>query len=392
LKQLNIITYEAIEDLERNKRSWDEAVSLLGGDIYYYCDWLLTWLQHYGKGNEIRCFLVYDKERLVGALPFIINDMGIPGFKAKIARLIGCHSCISVFRLPIKQGCEFSVLKSVVDQLMVNDFCDSVIVSNVEKRDVWGDLNAVNCSKASVLQETVGLCTRFELSKDFDEYLKRFSRKRRQKIRYERKQLETVSDLKIQVLEKDQCIAAFDKFVCLHTEQWKLQNQRGHFGEWKGSIEFNRDLIRKFAKSNMVKMYCLLDGPNVISMSYCYQTSTTSHNRLTARAVEPRFEKLGIGKVAYIRVLEKLMNEGISEEETGPGHYDYKVSLGATEHPMMRISFIREDLSSQLKSKVAMDFFKLLNFLYYRVWFLKISKKFFGGTGALWPYWSRNKL
>src|SRR5206468_5757264 len=90
--------YRSVENL---RRQWDDAVIALGGTIYMSYDWSRTWWEFYGAGKDLRIFLFYAGEQIVGILPLYIDRVGCGPLKFSIARLVCANLPPKAFNPPI---------------------------------------------------------------------------------------------------------------------------------------------------------------------------------------------------------------------------------------------------------------------------------------------------
>jgi hypothetical protein len=78
--------------------------------------------------------------------------------------------------------------------------------------------------------------------------------------------------------------------------------------------------------------------------------------------------------------------------EGGPGHYEYKLRLGAEEHPLRRVVISRRSALSRWRSALLLRWADLLHLLYYRGWFLKLAPRLGRSGRPLWGWWIRSRV
>ncbi|MBL4806176.1 MAG: GNAT family N-acetyltransferase [Rhodobacteraceae bacterium] len=395
-EQLSLTVLKSVSELIDCKEQWDSFVEAVGSDVYFLVDWLETWLKFYGKSCDLRCYIVKKNEQIIAVLPFCLEPLRIGFVSIRIARFVGSYGTIAVFSPPVQSGYEAQVMKIVLSSLFVAEKCDSVClsplsgVSRLSRIEDWNEIS--DGDFISLDRKDVGVHTLFELPESFDDFLTSLGKSRKKKYLYENRSLSKKFDIENRAIQEEEAIRYFDTFVDFHTELWKRTGKLGHFGDWPESLEFNRELVRRMAPNRRVKFYELSAGGSPLSMGYSFELGSTSFNRLTARDTNVDLKKFGLGRVGYMKILELLIEEGKRLEETGPGHYEYKMAIGAREYQMKRLIFTRPSSGARLKTKLYLKMSEWLHFIYYRVWFLKLSPKLGLKSKPLWAFWIKAKL
>jgi len=233
--------------------------------------------------------------------------------------------------------------------------------------------------------------TSFELPGNFDQYLSKIGSRQRGHYRRSLKQFSTNHQVMTDTIsEEGSLLREFDKFHSLHNTQWSSEGKLGHFGDWPKATAFNRDLIACFGKKGMVRFFRILADNQVASSQFCFLYGRTNYWRLPARACSPEWEKLSLGKMGLIQMIETSIAEGITTIEGGRGHYDYKVQLGGHECPLHTIMFIRRGLSATLRVRLFRASASFLHLVYYKFLFTRLAAIFPTLKRSLWPVWIRS--
>jgi CelD/BcsL family acetyltransferase involved in cellulose biosynthesis len=184
----------------------------------------------------------------------------------------------------------------------------------------------------------------------------------------------------------------FREFVQLHNSQWGAAGRSGHFGDWPESTVFNQELVERLAKKDRVRLYVLTDGDDALAIQYTFILGKRCYWRLPARRYTPELEKLGIGRLGLLKMIEALIGEDVCEIEAGPGHYDYKIRHGGIEHSLRSVVVSRSTAKSRWRTKALVLWADILHLAYYRVWFLKVTSAIPQLQGRLWNAWIRTRL
>ncbi|MEH6525472.1 MAG: GNAT family N-acetyltransferase [Sneathiella sp.] len=394
--QLSLTVLQSVEELIIHQEEWDGFVKTIGSDIYFLVDWLETWLQFYAKKCDLRCFIVRENGKVIAALPFCIEHLRIGFASIRIARIVGSYGTIAVFSPPVQPNCEAKVMRAVLSKLLSSDKCDAVCLSPISGINSLSTINSWNeiLEDNFVLLEKkdVGVHTVFDLPETFDEYLRSLGKSKRKKYLKSNRLLSNEFDPESRMIENENALKSFEIFVDFHTKLWNRLGKLGHFGDWPLSLEFNRELVRKFAPTGHVKFYELSTGGRPLCLTFSFELGMTSYRRLSARDADPEMAPFSLGRVGYVKSLEILINDGKKFADTGPGHYEYKTALGGQEYQMKRLVFTRSGSRIVAKTRVYLKMSEWLHFVYYRVWFLKLSPKLRLKSRPLWAFWIKMKL
>lgn len=386
-----------ISDLVQHGPEWDEFVERVGSDIYFTADWLCTWWTHYGQGRTLRCFLIKADGQPVAALPFMIDMLGIAPFSVKVAKFVGADFTIPVFNPAIAPDMLLPVLECVCGDLMVAQGCDIVSFSPLSGESALPAAAARYCAQAPVadmaFNEAMGVHTMFTLPSSFDAYFKSLSKQTRSNYRRDMKGISAKHQVIYKAEAGPQALPHMRGFIDLHERQWVQTGRLGHFGDWPGSRSFNEALAEAMAKRNRLCMNMVVSDGDIVSYQYGYLFAATHYWRLPARNTDGAWEKIGLGRIALVQMIDDLIGRGVTRIEAGPGHYQYKVRHGGNELPLTRLVLIRRNNRlSRIRVRCLVGISRLLDFLYYRIWFLKIAPRLPLPRRPLARIWIRTRL
>ena len=78
--------------------------------------------------------------------------------------------------------------------------------------------------------------------------------------------------------------------------------------------------------------------------------------------------------------------------EAGPGHYEYKLLLGAEEHPLRRVVISGPSALSRWRSALLLRWADLLHLIYYRAWHRRIAPRLGRSGRPLLGLWIRTRV
>jgi CelD/BcsL family acetyltransferase involved in cellulose biosynthesis len=393
--ELTLDILETTEELLDVRTKWDAFIEGSGSDIYFTTDWLVTWWKYYSRDLLLRCFFIRCGGRVVAAIPFCIQSLRLGPIKVRIAKLVGSDYVTSVFTPAVESAHALNVWNLVVDHLLKNDNCDLISISSISGASSAADSLREMVQKFDhqlVRDDSPRPHTLFMLPKTVDEYCSTLSGNTRWRNRRNWRRLSERVDSKVIELQGDEALKAFDDFVALHQAQWHATKKQGHFVDWPDSFEFNRDVIQRLAAKGQVRLHGVVGNGQLLAAQYSFVLGDRCYWRLPARCMDPLCESVGLGRLALVKMIESLISEGVRVIEAGPGHYGYKIQHGGAEFELRRLVLSNPSSTARIKAKLVLLWSDVVNVLYYRVWFLKVSRYFHMRARGLSKIWLETRL
>lgn len=393
---------QVVDDLDAvgvSQAGWDEFVESRRGDIYFSLEWLRTWWKLYGKGRACRVLLFRMEGRLVGIIPLTIFRVWVGPVPVRVARLLGADSTIVVLNPPIDSEFAIEIYARTIGYALNRERCDLISLSPLS-----GEGHSAEAARAAaerlgstvrlIRGDSIGVHSVFHLPETGDAYLAGLSKSERGNYRRDERRLQEAHQLNLRTLTRlGHLESEFDRFVELHAMQWRSAGKLGHYGDWPHSVEFARELVARLAPLGRVNMDVFDVSGQPVVFEFDFVLGDTHYWRLTSRVVNDDLEKRGIGRVAFVRRLLAMISRGVRRIEGGPGHYDYKLRLGATEYPLHSVIIASSRSLSLVKSRLLLAWSDLLNLAYYRVWFQRIAPRLPRLLRRpLWKSWIRSRL
>lgn len=365
--------------LETLRSVWDHAVAEYRGAIYMTYDWLEVWWEFYGQGKELRLYLFWEAEQLIGIVPLYIERLGL--VRTKVARLIGSNIPPKVFNPAVKEEASFHVFKYLINHLFTVEKCDVLSLGPVS--ETW--LPEAGLKKASEeVPDLVAsaqylrrdLQTIFRLPASFEEYLAGLSASERKNRLKRIRHLEKEHSLSVDVLCDSVSVAQeFERFQKQHSAQWKTLGKGGHFEAWPRSDEFNHALVRRQAELDRVRFYrMLVDGKPVVSR-YAFAFGSTVYSELPAREVGEPWDKLGIGGISLLKFNQQLIEHGVEYVDSGLGGYEHKTQLGGIEVPVGVWRIVSARMPGRIRARLFFVYSTAVRFIAQKLWYRRILPK-----------------
>lgn len=372
---------DSFMELEAIRQEWDALVLSAGSDLYMSYDWCRCWWDVYGQGRQLRVFLFYRGSTLCGIVPCFTQRLWLGIVWVKLAKLVGSDSTIAMSNPPIKQADAKEVYSLLCHTLLKEQHCDAILFAPIASD--YPALSALrNALSASpehfhLLQEKVlSPYSVMHLPSTMDDYLKMMSKNQRSNYKRTNNLLSRSFPTHLDfVTDPNEIDSEFTRFIAMHNAQWHCEKKLGHFGDWPDSEKFNRALVHAHVSKNAFRLIRLTADDQPIAYQYCLQFGDTWYWRLPARISGSEWERFGIGRLGFIKMMELAIANGIRHIELGAGHYDYKLDLGGQESSLLSLFVVRKNWAAQLRSKLFLQLSKFLHLTYYRIWFLRLAPR-----------------
>ena len=86
-------------------------------------------------------------------------------------------------------------------------------------------------------------------------------------------------------------------------------------------------------------------------------------------------EKYRIGQIGLMNLIEFAAGAGFRRVEGGPGHYPYKLQLGGRESAVLGVRVVRSGRWTAGRIAAHERAARLLDLLYYRIWYLRVAPR-----------------
>lgn len=375
---------------EESRSAWDELALQSGGDIYSTYDWCRIWWRHYGHGRRLQIHVFARGGRWVACLPSFSEKLRLGHIALTAVRLVGCDHSVTTCQPTIQPGEESCVLRAWIAQ----------IGSNV-KPDViqLGPLPGYGDSAESLAQSVepfCGLAQETELSRpqmvvdvpdSYDRYLAQLPKKKRGELRREERDFALIPGASIRVVDAPQEFEGeFGRFVDLHQTYWQADRRLGHFGDWPQSREFHQEMIRAQSAAGRAILIMIESGSQLLAAEYCYGFGSRLHWFLSARRRD--FS----GRVGFSSMMREAIARGATQLDAMRGYYDYKKWLGARVVQQKSMVLLPDAPRARRRFDRFRAASKIMNLLYYRIWFSRLAPKLRIPRHSLRQTWIRTQL
>lgn len=378
---------------------WRALAEVTGADVYLTPDWTLTWWDHFGASRTLTTLIARRKDgTLAGILPFMIDTIHVGLMPVRVARLAATDPYSVIFNLPVATELLGDMLRRALSDLLQS--AHPVLAVTFTPASERGKL--LNAARAASIDKSAFRCvdrkmgthTVFELPETFTAYLAALSKKRRGQFRRDLKSLRETHGMTPRFEHPDKRV--FAEFVTFHDRQWRETGKGGHFTDWRGSAAFYGDLSNRMRPLRTVWLDRQEGTAGPLAAQFSLVSGQTCHWRLPARTTEAELDRLSVGKVGLILMIERLIAAGVRRIEAGVGAYDYKLVYGGEAVPLHRLIITRTTPSARLRLALLLGWARLLHLGYYRLWFQRIVPRMRKlvplSHRALWTSWIRSRI
>lgn len=394
-RNLQVDIYENFEDLTHLQPEWDAFVEKLNSPVYMSYDWCRIWWEFYGSGKDLRIYVFSGNGQIVAIVPIYIDCLTVGPLNLKVARLVGANIPPRIFDPPINKEWANLVFETIALKLFGEDNCDVFSFGPISslyplipdiKKLTEGQINIIG----QMEEHSADVHTLFVLPETFEGYLGSLSKnERKNRRKYELRYLKKSFAIHTDVLTSwEEIREEFQKFVEMHTVQWRSEGKPGHFGAWPKSKDFNFALVKELSQQGRVRLIRIRADDEPISYEYSFAFGDCYFWLLPARKVGSNWEQYSLGSTSLVNMLRIAIEEGMKRIEAGLAHFDYKSRLGAKEYPATIIFFTAKGLGSRFRYFVFRSIFSVINILYFKIWYQRLQprlpRRFQRGIWSLW--------
>ena len=233
----------------------------------------------------------------------------------------------------------------------------------------------------------------FLLPDSHDEYFNSLCKSEQKNRKYELRRLKKEHDIKVDMISGpvDALLREFDNFATLHAAQWRAEGRSGHFASWPHGLAYNRALVKALGPQDRVRFVRIIADGITVSCQYVFAFAGRWYWELPARLAGPRWDRFGLGPGGIVTMIGEAIREGVHWIQGGLGHYDYKLRLGASECPAMRLRIYPLRRASLLRKGVFQGIRWALRFCCYKIWYRRVvprlPARFRRPQSAFWHRW-----
>ena len=403
IKNVTYKVYTSFEDLNNTREEWDDFVLNTSADIFLTFDWCKIWWQYYGKGRDLRIYIFKSNNNIVGILPIFFEKIWLFFISIRTGKMVGSDFTLAQFSLPIYEEyydlclqCLLEDLKTVKWHILrigpLAGLSASAQVDMLENAFIKTTGSDENITTRDGMVHTY-----YKLQPTWENYHSSLKRKHRQEISHKYNLLErtfpgSILNLKTIIADETNVDAFYKDFVNMHQDYWKSLGKLGHFGDWPDAYKFHQTMTKMQSTRNRLRLIRVSLNNEVLGYEYAYKFGNKYFAILNARAQGGNYDKIGLGSIIFSEYAKVAISEKVTYIDSMRGKYDYKLKLGGELFTIKNVYITKISISNRLRINFFYKSAKLLNLLYYRIWFLRLAHKLPFRRSPLWKIWIRANL
>jgi CelD/BcsL family acetyltransferase involved in cellulose biosynthesis len=285
--------------------------------------WLMPWLRHYGAGGELATVVTKDGDALTSIAPLYI----LREDDESVGLLLGTG--ISDYLDILGDG------EAALDALRALD-CQLWDLQQLRPSSPL--LTASLPDGLSENVEDQEPCPVLSIAGAGEELSHLLSTHARKKVRYYRRSLERLGDVRVETASEANLDEMLDALYLLHAARWQRRNLPGVLAD-PTVQQFHRDAARNLLGAGALRMYATRSGDRIVAIFYGFAHGETVYYYLSG--YEPELEKLSIGTLIVAHAVEEAVRDGATSFDFLRGAEEYKYTWGAKDRMNRRRQIFR---------------------------------------------------
>lgn len=386
---ITCLVYSSFEEAKELQKLWDSFVAEAGGDIFLTYDWCRIWWKYYGGKNRIlKVFVFSQSGKIVGVIPLFFEKLWMGLVYVRVIKFVGSDYSSKPFNLPVRTDCIFSVIQKLLE--VVSEYkWDVIHIGWIA--GLYADFNRLleachNCPEkhyhVEVKENTVQMYVK--LAEDWNSHLNTLKSRQRRNIRRSYKEIlktakERNAPFTSSHVSSDRFNEAFDDFVKMHQSHWQGLGRLGHFGDWPLSMEFHKEVAAAQMQHGRLRFLEMKLGDFHIGYNYTYKFGNQYLAVLNARVLSTELpgvhRVVSTGHILYGEQVKNAIKENIAYVNLMRGKAEFKFLQGGRAFPVRSIYISKVNISAFMRVKALKLYAKILNTLYYKLWFCRIAPR-----------------
>jgi CelD/BcsL family acetyltransferase involved in cellulose biosynthesis len=171
-----------------------------------------------------------------------------------------------------------------------------------------------------------------------DELQNLISTHSRKKIRYYRRALARLGDVRVEPATNENLEELLAALFALHAARWKQRGLPGVLAD-EAVQRFHREVAPRMLAAGALRMYATRIGDRIVAVFYGFALNGVVYYYLSG--YEPDLEKLSIGTLIVAHAIEEAVRNGAATFDFLRGAEEYKYAWGATDRINRRRQLIR---------------------------------------------------
>lgn len=393
---ISVHRYESFEQVRDFQVEWDDFVEANGADIFMTYDWCRVWWKYYGKNRQLKIYVFRENDRIAGIMPLFVEKIWLGPVFIRAIKFLGSDFRLSQLLIPIEKVYIREVIEKLHELLASfkwDIFHIGPIAGLYEDDELLYNALKESFNQTHKIRYEKGMeQTYFKLTDQWERYLAGLSKHERGDIkrnyRYIRK---LTGDEEARVVTHavvpEEFDGAFEEFVEMHQKHWHTLGKGGHFGDWPNSISFHTEMAKAQYEKGRTRFFKTNINEHILGYDYCYCFGNKYYELTNARSGYNKFKSVSLGKIIFSNMIQYAISEGVETIDSMRGHYDHKLKMGGNLYDIKHYYLSSLSVVSRLQRILFCGLSRILNILYYKIWFCRIATKLPLKRRPLWKIW-----
>jgi CelD/BcsL family acetyltransferase involved in cellulose biosynthesis len=311
---------------QKIKNEWNEMLVRSNFNVFFLThEWLSTWWQNYGKGQELFIVLVKDKTRLVAAAPLMIKitKLGNMVFDRKLQFIAHDVSDYMDFIISEQPRLCFELIFDQIKKYARSwDWAELIYLSTAaDNIDLWLNYEGKKWLMIKGIRDTSAIID-LKKYRDWEDYFKSLPKKVRDDVKRQANNIAKVGELSFEkVVSEDGIKGLLPEFFKLHQDRWAEQGSKSQFHDERWRNRYLA-LVEALSSSGRIELSCLKLNSDVVALHFgyvyagCYYYYTPVFNL--------KYSKYSPGKLLLVNLLKDSFARGLEKFDLLRGSESYK--------------------------------------------------------------------
>lgn len=350
---LSVTEINTFNDLLELRRDWNKILAKSrDNNIYLTWEYTSTFWKHFGKGKKLRILCLADKTGIIAIAPLRQSRYSYAGLLS--------YNVIEplAYRGLNPEGADYTGLLIAEREIE----CLKKFFNYLVKDNSWDFVYLLDFSEISTLMSSLpkmpqkiqqklaiekgALCPYTPLPNSIDEFFKQLSPKFRKNLRRSMKKLQDNFG-KVELKKYDEIGSVEESmsiFFKLHQKRCNSKQLPGVFATPE-VCNFYVEVAKLFAEKGWLALYFLTLNDEPIAAQYSFKYANKLYYALGG--FDPQYSDYSIGNLLCLKMLQKSIEENLTEFDFLKGDEKYKFNWTAKYRTNMGIKFANQKLSSR---------------------------------------------
>lgn len=349
--QLDVRCLTSVEAFDELAEGWEQ---LSGGIPFRRPQWCEAWWRHYHTTHASLLILAVEDEtgRLIGLAPWYQDRTRRDG---RVIRFLGSGEVCSDYVTILSSADSRKAVAHRIAKWLNEDYrgaWDAIELDGVTQDDPAISTLAAHLESAgaSIDHLSAQQCWRIEFPANWDEYLSRLSRKRRERVRSFVRRMFDSNIATWQLAQTDDEVArGYEILIDLHQRRRNSLEEDGCFAS-STFTEFHREMLHRLAAEGRARIHWIeMDGAP-IAVEYDLIGAETVYVYQTG--IDPEAMDNSPGWLSAIASIRSALDGGFASFDFLRGDEPYKATLRGEPVAMQTVQITARNPGAQLRRRI----------------------------------------